>query len=131
MFTDGQFMTAAEKEKVYKGFVKFVASDFQRTKFTKAMYSFLNLSSFGFIAHYDIDGFYSCRFANPKGRIETLKAIAERTIYETASKKLDLELAVRELFKSHSDAIVQQAREDRKTAIHYHIAQLQDELKTL
>lgn len=32
---------------------------------------------FGFIAHYDVNGFWECRFAGPAERLETVKFMAE------------------------------------------------------
>lgn len=57
-FSSTQFMTDLEKAKVYVGFVKFLNNHFKRTLFTKRLYEHFYLHC-GFIAHYDINGFYS------------------------------------------------------------------------
>lgn len=62
MFTDVEFMTAADKRKVLKQWRAFVAAAFAYTRFTKAIYQHLNLHGGGFIAEYNIDGFYNAWF---------------------------------------------------------------------
>ena len=59
-------------------FEQFVASGYARSKFTKELYRALNLSSFGFIAHFNLDGFYAARFAGCVERVETFAQILER-----------------------------------------------------
>ena len=62
-FTNTTFMSAVDKQKVVKQWRSFVASDFARSRFTKAIYQHLNLNGGGFIAEFNIDGFYSAWFA--------------------------------------------------------------------
>jgi hypothetical protein len=58
-------------------FKKFVESGYERKKFTQDLYRALHFS-FGFIAHYDIDGFYAERFAGWERRANTFAQILER-----------------------------------------------------
>lgn len=64
-FKDAEFLTAKEKEHVYKDFVKFVENGFQIEQFTKKLYDHLHLHC-GFIAHYDKTGFYANYFKEPE-----------------------------------------------------------------
>jgi hypothetical protein len=54
-------MTKEEKSKVLNHFQKFLASGCEESLFTKALYQHLHLHC-GFIAHYNINGFYESRF---------------------------------------------------------------------
>jgi hypothetical protein len=60
-FKSVEFMTAKEKELVYKQWKAFVDSNFAVAKFTKRLYNHLHLHC-GFIAHYDQGGFYHVYF---------------------------------------------------------------------
>jgi hypothetical protein len=61
MFTDVQFMTAKEKELVLKNWKTFLQHGLKKEHFTKRLYDHLHLHC-GFIAHYNIHGFYSTYF---------------------------------------------------------------------
>ena len=56
-FKSVQYMTDLEKKKVYVNFVKFLNNHFKRTLFKKNLYEHFHCHC-GFIAHYNIDGFY-------------------------------------------------------------------------
>ncbi len=56
-FTSSKNMTESEKTKIYKDFVKFLNNHFKRTLFSKRLYDHFHLHC-GFIAHYNINGFY-------------------------------------------------------------------------
>lgn len=56
-FLATKFHTAAQKEKFTKDIIRFIDGGF-KGRFTKSMYEGLHCSgNFGFIAHYNIDGF--------------------------------------------------------------------------
>lgn len=61
-FEDVKYLCAAEKKKIYKGFVSFLNNHFKHTNFTKSIYQHCHLHC-GFIAHYNINGFYGEYFA--------------------------------------------------------------------
>lgn len=70
-FNDTEFMSVKEKIKVasrwqmfLKALLKDFGSDATRKQFTKPLYQHLHLHC-GFIAHYDIHGFYATYFTNP------------------------------------------------------------------
>jgi len=56
-FKSVQYMTDLEKKKIYVNFVKFLNNHFKRTLFKKNLYEHFHCHC-GFIAHYNIDGFY-------------------------------------------------------------------------
>lgn len=60
-FRDEHFMTAAEKEKVLRAWIRFLKSGCARTQFTEALYQHLSLHC-SFIAHFDRNGFYNFYF---------------------------------------------------------------------
>lgn len=60
-FKDEEFMTAVEKARVLRAWERFLKSGLARTQFTKALYKHLTLHC-GFIAHYNLHGFYSVYF---------------------------------------------------------------------
>ncbi|HJE03606.1 MAG TPA: hypothetical protein K8U92_06975, partial [Aliarcobacter thereius] len=57
-FSDVEYMSAAEKTQIYKNFVTFLNNHFKESSFKKNLYEHLHLHC-GFIAHYNIKGFYS------------------------------------------------------------------------
>lgn len=67
-----KFMPAEEKEKVLKDWQRFMKSDFDKAKFTKSLYNHL-IQHCSFIAHYNIQGFYSTYFENPEDTIKFMK----------------------------------------------------------
>ena len=60
-FRDQHFMTAAEKEKVLRAWIRFLKSVCAKTQFTEALYQHLSLHC-SFIAHFDRNGFYNFYF---------------------------------------------------------------------
>jgi len=67
-FTDTEYLSADDKRKILKQWVMFCASGFSHDKFTDRLYEHLILHC-GFIAHYDIDGFY-CEYFGAYGYID-------------------------------------------------------------
>ena len=119
-----EFMTAKEKELTVKQFKRFVESlteDFGKTftdkygnelelsfkYFTKRVYEHLHC---GFIAHYDILGFYSTYFT---GNIEDLKRFLEHFVedgevkpYRSTEDYDDINLAFAEILKKNLDRLL-------------------------
>ncbi|MDD3468193.1 MAG: hypothetical protein PHE67_13680 [Campylobacterales bacterium] len=56
-FESVEFMTESQKKKIYVDFVKFLNNHFKRTLFKKNLYEHFHCHC-GFIAHYNIHGFY-------------------------------------------------------------------------
>jgi len=56
-FKSVDYMTDLDKKKIYINFVKFLNNHFKRTLFKKNLYEHFHLHC-GFIAHYNINGFY-------------------------------------------------------------------------
>ena len=61
MFTTVEFMTAKEKEMVLKNWEAFLKYGLKKQHFTKRLYEHLHLHC-GFIAHYNLETFYSTYF---------------------------------------------------------------------
>lgn len=79
-FAATETYTAEDKAKFANQFVTFVESDMDRRKFTKAFYTRLHMM-FGFIAHYDIHGFYAVYFTDPQTVLDFLKSIVHGPHY--------------------------------------------------
>lgn len=60
-FEDVEFMSARDKQLVYKKWVSFVSGHFKYSSFSKRLYEHLHLHC-GYIAHYNINGFYGTYF---------------------------------------------------------------------
>ena len=93
-------------EKTATAFERFVASGYSHKLFTEALYDVFR-NSFGFIAHFDRDGFYSFRFSTAGARVATLTAMlmpsswVSRQLWEPAlravvEKRGLLDAAIRE-----------------------------------
>lgn len=79
-FVATQFETTEEKAQFANRLVKLIAGDFKPSLFTKKLYSDLSLS-FGFIAHYDRDGFYQSQLSTLPRRINFLKTLYQGGMY--------------------------------------------------
>lgn len=82
VFADVRFQSAAEKTQVYKAWIRFLNSNFDRSKFTKAIYSHLMMHC-GFIAHYDINGFYAEQLGDPTRRREFIESFLSHNMLES------------------------------------------------
>ena len=113
MFTDAQFMTAREKELVLKDWERFLRHGLARAQFTKRLYEHLHLHC-GFIAHYNIHGFYSEYFEAG----QDTEWFFEHFCFYTAQNlgayaEYDgLHVAMRGTLERHMASITQQAEED-------------------
>jgi hypothetical protein len=72
MFTVTNWDTAADKADFANTLCRFIAADFKKELFTQKLYRRLNLS-FGFIAHYDIGGYFDYFFLDLQGKIAFLE----------------------------------------------------------
>lgn len=71
-FVPTRFSTAEDKAKFCNDLLRFIAEGFPRQRFTKALYSRLS-HTFGHIAHYNANGFWSVFFEDTLCRLEFLK----------------------------------------------------------
>lgn len=131
---DGQYLKASEKEKIAKDFERFVKGGFKQSQFTKALYKHLSLH-FGFIAHYDINGFYAARFANPQGRVQTFEQIITASQWtfkdENTSGNADLNRAIQKTVIEQLGTVAKNAKAEHAQNLRNRIAGLQSELKDL
>jgi hypothetical protein len=107
VFYPGEFNSVKDKDNIYKAWEKFLKSDCDLRHFTRSLYKHLSLH-WGFIAHYDINGFYHARFEDlgEEGILWTFKSILDRTqTYrfrdENTSGNADLNKAMYEIAQLH------------------------------
>lgn len=81
-FTASQFTTSKQyfgedkdKARFANHFVRFVRSDFKRTLFPKWFYTRLSMT-FGHIAHYNLEGFYTTFFETTEAKVQFLRECA-------------------------------------------------------
>ena len=131
---DGKYLSAAEKTKIALAFSRFVEHGFQQKHFTKALYKYLSLH-FGFIAHFNQEGFYSARFASPDGRKETYKAILQAGEWNFRDANTidcaDLNKNIQQICINTAAKALNDATEQKKEMLRLQIAGLQDELRSL
>jgi hypothetical protein len=108
-FKDGKYLKAKEKENIYRSFDRFIRSGFDPAKFTKSLYRHLSLH-FGFIAHYNQNGFYQARFEDPQGRARTFQNIDQAShwtfVDENTSGNADLNKAIQDLVRKNKEAFM-------------------------
>ncbi len=63
-FSNERFMSADEKRKVLRAWIRFLRNGCQKTQFTQDLYRHL-IQHCSFIAHYDRHGFYNVYFERP------------------------------------------------------------------
>ena len=113
MFTDAEFMTAREKGLVLKDWERFLRLGLRKTHFTRRLYEHLHLHC-GFIAHYNIHGFYSEYFeagADIERFFEHFCSYTTQT-FGACAEYDDLHVAMRGAFDHHKASIAQQVEED-------------------
>jgi hypothetical protein len=67
-FVATQWSSAEDKEKFANALMKFIANEFPRPAFSKTLYQRLS-NTFGNIAHYDRDGYYSVFFERDADKV--------------------------------------------------------------
>ena len=113
MLTDVQFMTAREKELVLKAWKTFLSHGLKRKHFTKRLYAHLHLHC-GFIAHYNLDGFYSTYFeaGQDTERFFDRFCTSSAENYGANADYDDLNTAMREEYEKHRDTIGRKTEDD-------------------
>ena len=81
-FADAKFLSAVEKEKVLKQWIRFLDSDFDKQAFGEALYTHL-MQHCSFIAHYDRGGFWSTYFADEADTPDFLQQFDKDKDYES------------------------------------------------
>ncbi len=79
-FKDVQFMTAVQKRQVLNNWKTFLKYGMQKRHFTKTLYNHLHLHC-GFIAHYNIHGFYSTYFESAADTAEFFSQLCSPSNY--------------------------------------------------
>ena len=124
-FKDSEFMTAREKRLVLANWKRFLKHGLKEKHFTKRLYNYLHLHC-GFIAHYNIGGFYATYFehgAEPIGfhathfehgadTIEFFKRFSETTQNYWAKDYKDLNTAMLKVYQVHQASIEKKASDD-------------------
>ena len=79
-FTPTKWSTAEEKAKFANHLLTFIAADCPESKFTKALYNRL-CQCFGFVAHYDRNGFLAEFFTCTDDKLRFVRCLAECPCY--------------------------------------------------
>jgi hypothetical protein len=113
MFTDAQFMTAQEKGLVLRDWERFLRHGLRKAHFTRRLYEHLHLHC-GFIAHYNIHGFYSTCFEAGQDIERFFEHFCSYTAlnFGAYAEYDDLHVVMREAFQTHKAAITKQLEED-------------------
>lgn len=113
MFTDVEFMIAKEKELVLKNWNTFLKHGLKKQHFTKRLYEHLHLHA-GFIAHYNLETFYSTYFEAGQDTERFFEHFCNYTAqnYGANSDYDDLNTAMQEVYDEYKDAIKKKSAAD-------------------
>jgi len=113
MFTDVEFMTAKEKELVLKNWKTFLKHVLRKEHFTKRLYGHLHLHC-GFVAHYNIHGFYSTYFEAGQDTERFFEHFCTHTAsnYGASIDYDDLNTAMRQVYEEYKAMILARAQAD-------------------
>jgi hypothetical protein len=113
MFTDAEFMTAREKELVLRNWERFLQHGLRVEHFTKRLYQHLHLHC-GFIAHYNIHGFYSEYFQTGPDTERFFENFCSYTAqnFGAYAEYDDLNRAMRDVYERQEASITQQVEQD-------------------
>lgn len=139
-FYDGKYNSAEDKQKISNDFVFFVGSGFAKDKFTDRLYKHL-MGHCGFIAHYNIHGFYDERFEDIDGRLSTFEQLSSMNgpylRDENTSGNGDLNKRIKELATKLLPVVIRERDrrmldhlEAQKSKTDMQIKSLQDRLST-
>lgn len=79
-FVPTKWNTTEDKQRFAMQFITFVQGDFQRKDFPKWFYNRL-ITTFGNIAHYDIEGFYTYFFTTENSKVEFIRQTMKHPCY--------------------------------------------------
>jgi hypothetical protein len=123
---DSKFLSAEEKRRTLKHWELFLKSGLQREKFTKPLYNHL-IQHCSFIAHYDINGFYSTYFENGDDIITFLSQFDDRkgmpasveygmTYWLTSEDYYDVNSEMVRIASKYIPVLIQQAKSQQRAA---------------
>ena len=111
-FKDSKFMSAKEKAQVLKAWEIFLRGGCRPEDFTKALYKHLHLHC-GYIAHFNIRGFYDVYFTTGQGTVDFLEYFQEenkrRLPWPAYRDYQDLTNAMLEVVTRYGPLLIQQA----------------------
>lgn len=112
LFADAQYMTAREKVLVLKNWRSFLKHGLKKEHFTKRLYQHLHLHC-GFIAHYNIHGFYSTYFEAGQDTQKFFETLCSNIngIYGSGEYH-DLDAAMLEVYQEFKDTLLTTAEDD-------------------
>jgi hypothetical protein len=113
MFADAKFMTAKEKELVFKNWKTFLKHGLKKQHFTKRLYKYLYLHC-GFIAHYNIQRYWSTFFeaGHDTERFFELFCTHTAANYRSNVDYDDINAAMRQVYEEHKAQILTKAEAD-------------------
>ncbi len=113
MFKDVEFMTAREKELVLKNWRNFLKNGLQKQHFTKRLYEHLHLHC-GYIAHYNIHGFYSTYFEAGQNTERFFEHFCNYTAADCRANGDygDVNTAMRQVYEEFKPSILSKAQAD-------------------
>lgn len=134
VFSDVQFQSADEKQKVYKAWLRFLDSNFDRAKFTKALYHHL-MQHCGFIAHFDIHGFYAAQFGDARLRAEFIESFLSGGMLESyragGPDYTDINEAMAQALQARKGELLYDANRGRIEELRGLRARIDEELRSL
>ncbi|MBN9611837.1 MAG: hypothetical protein BGO15_09150 [Microbacterium sp. 71-23] len=96
--------TPERKARFVNSLLRFIADDFPRERFTRSLYMGLSTHGyFGFIAHYDIHGFYDEQMSTPARRAAFLDELEWSCDREAHLNRPDLWSDVKTVLAEHLD----------------------------
>lgn len=114
-FTPTKWDTADKKAIFGKQFIKFVQSDFARSKFPKTFYQRLSMT-FGHIAHFNQGGFFETFFTTTEGKVRFLSMTLAHPCYgDPAWTYSDVERALQTWLREHDVLARYEARLTEET----------------
>lgn len=124
-----EFMTKEEKMKVITHFQKFLSSGCDEGAFTKALYQHLHLHC-GFIAHYNISGFYESRFCGLDNVKMTLDGII-RSASHCNQDYADINACLAEIASDFYESIISQYKKIELSNLEHEQQRINDKIKSL